>query len=241
MDDLTPLAVGTQAVPKVKGAGPGLFGVEPEPEEAAPLLPAPTAVPLGTSSPTPGPADPAPPLPDPAADPLEAARSALVPPRPASALPPMPPPPPTSPEDAPVPGADVRPVTVLFSPPELAVSVGETATTAVVVVGAQDLEWVELEVVWDGGLAEISEVQPGSLLTLDGAPVAASRTLEAGRARVRFSRPTGASGSGAVAALTFRGLREGSGAVVVESVTVAVAGTIDRPAPPPPGRIVVGP
>ena len=81
----------------------------------------------------------------------------------------------------------------------------------------------------------------GSLLTLDGAPVAVSRPLEAGRARVRFSRPTGASGSGAVAALTFRGLREGSGALTVESVAVGVSGTTARPAAPPPGRIVVAP
>ena len=130
---------------------------------------------------------------------------------------------------------------MLFSPPEVAVRVGETASVAVVVVGAQDLEWVELEVAWDAGLAEISEAKAGSLLTLDGAPVAAARTLEAGRARVRFSRPTGASGSGAVAALTFRGLREGSGAIAVESVAVGVAGATSQPAPPAPGRIVVAP
>ena len=77
--------------------------------------------------------------------------------------------------------------------------------------------------------------------SLTRATVAASRTLEAGRARIRFGRPTGASGSGAVAALTFRGLREGSGAVVVESVAVGVGGATGRPAPPPPGRIVVAP
>ena len=144
------------------------------------------------------------------------------------------------PED-PAADAALGPVNVLFSPPEVAVSVGETASVAVVVVGAQDLEWVELEVTWDEALAEISEVAPGSLLILDGAPVAASRTLEAGRARVRFSRPTGTQGSGAVATLTFRGLREGSGAVVVESVAVGVGGATSRPSPPPPGRIVVAP
>jgi len=149
-------------------------------------------------------------------------------------------PPPPGVED-PATEAAVRPVSVLLSPPEVVLSVGEAASVAVVVVGAQDLEWVELEVAWDEGLAEISEASPGSLLTLDGAPVAASRTLEAGRARVRFSRPTGAQGSGAVATLTFRGLREGTGVLSVESVTVGVGGASGRPAPPLPGRIVVAP
>jgi hypothetical protein len=137
--------------------------------------------------------------------------------------------------------AALRPVSVLFSPPEVAVGVGETASVGVVVVGAQDLEWVELEISWDAGLAEITAAEPGSLLTLDGTPVAASRNLEAGRARVRFSRPSGATGSGAVASLAFRGLREGSGALVVEAVSVGVAGATAQPAPPPPGRLVVAP
>jgi general secretion pathway protein D len=194
-DDLTPLAVGTQAVPRVPGAGPGLFGPEPEPETLAP-----EAGPVPMKAPAPGP---------------EAAADPMLPP-----VPPSPPGPVEDPADEPA----VRPVNVLFSPPEVAVRVGETATVS-----------------WEAGLAEVSAVEPGSLLTLDGAPVAASRTLEAGHARVRFSRSAGATGSGAVAALTFRGLREGSGAVVVESVAVGVAGATARPVAPPPGRIVVAP
>ena len=50
---------------------------------------------------------------------------------------------------------------VLFSPPEVAVSVGETASVAVVVVGAQDLEWVELEVAWDEDLRMAWELWAG--------------------------------------------------------------------------------
>jgi general secretion pathway protein D len=231
MDDLTPLAVGTQTVPKVAGAGPGLFGPEPEPEAAVPSSP--------VAAPPPGPAvDPALLPPGPAVDPLGAPGPALPQRAPSPGLPPVPPPPGV--ED-PATEAAVRPVSVLLSPPEVVLSVGEAASVAVVVVGAQDLEWVELEVAWDEGLAEISEASPGSLLTLDGAPVAASRTLEAGRARVRFSRPTGAQGSGAVATLTFRGRREGTGTLSVESVTVGVGGATGRPAPPLPGRIVVAP
>jgi hypothetical protein len=130
-------------------------------------------------------------------------------------------------------------VSVLLSPPEVAVRAGQTGGVAVVLVGAQGLEWVELVVTWDPGLAEMSEVKPGSLLTLDGAPVAAARTLESGRARVRFTRSTGASGSGAVAALSIRGLRAGSGALALESVAVGKAGATVPLAPPPPGRIVV--
>ena len=107
-------------------------------------------------------------------------------------------------------GDEVPPVNVLLSPPEVAVGVGQTGGLAVVLVGAQGLEWVELVAVWDGGLAEMSEAKPGSLLTLDGAPVAAARTLESGRARIRFTRQAGADGSGAVAALSLRGLRPGS-------------------------------
>jgi hypothetical protein len=123
----------------------------------------------------------------------------------------------------------------------VALRAGGTGNVAVVLVGARDLEWVELVLIWDGGLAEVTEVKPGSLLTLDGAPVAAARTLEEGRARVRFTRSTGAQGSGAVVAVTFRGLREGSGTLSLESVAVGAAGGTSQPAPPPPGRIVVSP
>ena len=130
---------------------------------------------------------------------------------------------------------------MLFSPPEVALRAGGTGNVAVVLVGARDLEWVELVLAWDGSLAEITEVKAGSLLTLDGAPVAAARTLESGRARVRFTRSTGTQGSGAVAAVTFRGLREGSGTLVVESVAIGVGGRTEQPAPPPAGRIVVAP
>jgi general secretion pathway protein D len=233
-DDLAPLPVGTQAVPRVPGASPGLFGEEPALEAPAPEARAEPArgVP---PSPEPG-APPMAPPPGAETDPL----SAPLQPEPSPGLPPVPPPPPGPPLD-PAAEAALRPMNVLFSPPEVAVSVGETASVAVVVVGAQDLEWVELEVSWDAALAEISAAEPGSLLTLDGTPVAASRNLEPGRARLRFSRPSGATGSGAVAALTFRGLREGSGAVAVEAVSVGVAGAAAQLGPPPPGRLVVAP
>jgi general secretion pathway protein D len=223
--DLVPLPVGTQAVPKVPGAGPGLFGPEPEEEAEAPPEGGdapPAAQPVSPPSRTPDVAprpEPVPVSPPPGASPAQGAEAG------------------TPPEAA----TDVSPVNVLFSPPELATRVGETASVAVVIVGARNLEWVELEVAWDGGLAEIAEASPGSLLTLDGSPVAAARTLESGRARVRFSRSTGASGSGAVVSLTFKGLREGSGSLTVQQVSIGAGGATASPAPPPPGRIVVAP
>jgi type II secretory pathway component GspD/PulD (secretin) len=223
--DLVPLPVGTQAVPKVRGAGPGLFG--PEPEAAAePQAPSPEAAvpqPAG-ATPAPGLRSPAAPTPVPAMPPPGASPSGEAS---------------TAPPAAPTPEAPT--VNVLFSPPELATRVGETASVAVVTVGARELEWVEIEVSWDKDLVEITEASPGSLLTLDGSPVAAARTLEAGRARVRFSRSTSASGSGAVASLTFRGLQEGSGPLTVERISLGVGGATATPAPPPPGRIVVAP
>jgi hypothetical protein len=100
---------------------------------------------------------------------------------------------------------------------------------------------VEITLAWDPALAEVTDVAAGSLLTLDGAPVSAERALEAGRARVRFTRATGATGSGAVAAVTLKGLKAGSGAIMVESLALGRGGATEHPAPPAPGRLVVAP
>jgi hypothetical protein len=100
---------------------------------------------------------------------------------------------------------------------------------------------VELTLTWDPALAEVTDVAAGSLLTLDGSPVSAERALEAGRARVRLSRVTGASGSGAVAAVTLKGLKPGSGAIGLEALTLGHGEGVERPAPPAPGRLVVAP
>ena len=220
-DDLIPLPVGTQAVPKVQGATPGLFGPQPEAE---------TPEPAAATTPT---------LPSvaPGAAEAEATQTSTRASPPGSSPTGSFPPPAAAPA---APGAaEAGAVSVLLSPPEVAVRAGQTGSVAVVVVGAQELEWVELVVTWDPGLAEITEVKPGSLLTLDGAPVAAARTLESGRARVRFTRSTGASGSGAVAALTVRGLVPGSGTLTLESVAAGKAGAAVPLTPPAPGRIVV--
>jgi general secretion pathway protein D len=211
-EDLAPVRVGTQEVPRVEGARPPLFGEEPPP-----------ATPATPSPPVPGATTPGPPgAPSPGAAPE-------VPPGTAEPTPPAPAP-------------DARPVSVLFSPPEVALRVGQPGGLAIVLVGARDLVSVELTLVWDPGLAEVTDVAAGSLLTLDGSPVQAERSIDQpGRARVRFARSSGASGSGAVVAVTMKGVRAGSGTVAIESIALGRAGASERPAPPAPGRLVVAP
>jgi general secretion pathway protein D len=227
-EDLVALRVGTQEVPRVEGARPPLFGTEPEAEPAAGPRPA-----------SPAPAAPAPAPPAPVAPSAPVAVPTVPPGASAEA-------PGTAPEAGPAsqataPPADARPVTVLFSPPEVALRVGQSGGLAVVLVGARDVQSVEINLAWDPALAEVADVAAGSLLTLDGSPVSAERAVEGGRARVRFSRATGATGSGAVVAVTMKGLKAGSGSVVVESMTLGRGGASERLAPPAPGRLVVAP
>ena len=132
-------------------------------------------------------------------------------------------------------------MTALFSPPEVALRVGQAGGLALVLVGAKDVQSIEVTLAWDPALAEVTDVAAGSLLTLDGSPVSAERALEVGRARVRFSRAVGATGSGAVVAVTMKGLKAGSGLIVVESLAVGRGGSTERPAPPAPSRLVVAP
>jgi len=232
-DDMVPMRVGTQEVPKVEGLRGSLFGPEPE---AAPAAPAPSAAPAApggvpaqpgarplAASP-PAPVSPAPtlaPLPVPATPPGAGAESSAVSSAPAA--------------------PDARPVSAILSPPEVALRVGQTGAVAIVVVGARDIQGIELTLAWDAALAEVTDVAAGSLLSLDGVPVAAERALEVGLARVKFSRATGVTGSGAVAAVTLRGLKPGSGSLLVESLTLVRGGGTERPAPPAPGRLVVAP
>jgi len=218
-EDLVPLPVGTQEVPKVKGASPGLFGPAPEGVSAPSArsgAPQPEADDLATGAEPPVAAPDATPELPPGASPDSGADATAAP-------------------------AAARPMSALFSPPEIAVATGGRSSVAVVLVGAQDLQWIELSLAWDASLVKLTEAAAGTLLTLDGTPVAAARSIESGRARVRFTRTAPASGSGAVASLTFEGLAAGTTSLVVESVAVGRAGGSERPAPPPPARIVVTP
>jgi general secretion pathway protein D len=216
-EDLVPLRVGTQEVPWVEGAHPPLFGTEPEPEAPAPAPGAGTA-PSAPSVPA------VPPVPPPGAPAEAPAVSGEGGPAPAAA-----------------PAASARPATVLFSPPEVALRVGQPGGLALVLVGAKDLQSVEITLAWDPALAEVTDVAAGSLLMLDGSPVSAERTLENGAARVRFARAAGATGSGSVVAITMKGLKAGTGSIVVESLAVGHGGTSEPLAPPAPARVVVAP
>jgi general secretion pathway protein D len=238
--DLVPLSVGTQEVPKVEGAEPGLFGPEPE---ASPT-PQPTRTPAPPSAP------PAPtPTPTPALPPGAPPGPVPTPAPTASPLASAPPPPGASAEAAAVtaptaPGtaaAEARPATVVLSPPEVALRVGQSGGLAVVLVGAKDVQSVEITLSWDPAVAGVGDVAAGSLLTLDGSPVSSERALENGRARVRFARATPTSGSGAVAAFTFNGVHQGSCALVLESIVVAHPGGSERVLPSGPGRLLVSP
>jgi len=237
-EDLLALRVGTQEVPKVEGARPPLFGTEPEtPEGQAPSAPAPSgpgapapqapAAPIPQGTVTPTPQEPG------AASGAQARPSANAPVTPELAAPRA-----TPAASTPL---DTSPVSVLLSPPEVALQVGKAGTLAIVLVGAKDVQSVEINLTWDPAVAEVTDVAPGSLLTLDGSPVTAERAIESGRARVRFSRATGAVGSGAVASVTIRGAKAGAGSVAVESLALGRAGGQERPAPPAPGRVVVAP
>ncbi|HSD67850.1 MAG TPA: hypothetical protein VLF95_14175, partial [Vicinamibacteria bacterium] len=222
-EDLLPLRVGTQEVPRVEGARPPLFGTEPEPEAPGPAAGARPAAPLPAAPPAPVPSAPVVPA---APPPGASAQAPAAPGEGGAALPAA---------------AEARPVTVLLSPPEVALRVGQPGSLAVVLVGARDVQSVEITLAWDPALAEVTDVAAGSLLTLDGAAVSAERALESGRARVRFSRAAGATGSGAVVAVAMKGLKAGSGSVAVESLVLGRGGASDRPAPPAPGRLVVTP
>jgi type II secretory pathway component GspD/PulD (secretin) len=236
--DLVPLRVGTQEVPKVEGARPGLFGPEPPPAgEGGGAIPP-------STTPRTGPGAPGPPVsatPPPANAPSAPAAAPAAPVTPESRVAP-PAPTATTPGGAPVAAADAaRPMTVLFSPPEVPLRVGQAGGLAVVVVGAREVQSVELTLAWDPSLVEVTDVASGSLLTLDGSPVASERALETGRARVRLNRGAPASGSGAVVAITVRGLKPGSGTLMVESLTLGRAGGVEHPIPPPPARLQVAP
>jgi hypothetical protein len=110
---------------------------------------------------------------------------------------------------------------------------------SVVVIGARDLRSVDLSLTYDTKLVQAVDAAPGSLLTLDGSSVSSQKALEGDTVRLRFTRPTGASGSGVVAAVTFRGLAPGTAAVSVETLSLTTGTGSRLVTPPAPGRIVV--
>jgi hypothetical protein len=131
------------------------------------------------------------------------------------------------------------PVTALFSPPELNLNVTATGTLALVLVGARDVRSIDVSLTFDSRLVQAVDATPGSLLTLDGSSVSSQKALEGGRVRIRFTRGSGASGSGVIAALVFKGTAPGTAAVSVDTLSLET-GTGSRSVTlPAPGRVVV--
>jgi general secretion pathway protein D len=246
-EDLTPLGVGTDEIVRVQSARPSLFG-EPEPEPKPPTdaNPSPTSRELPSAQPSeasPG-VSPLTPLPLPPAPvpPKGMPKMEAAPPDGTSAAPPSTgartaPSTPAGPETAP--SAPEGPVTALFSPPELSLNVTSTGSLALVLVGARDVRSVDVSLTFDSRVVQATDASAGSLLTLDGSSVSSQKALEGGRVRLRFTRATGASGSGVIAAVVFKGAAPGTTAVVVESLSLET-GIGSRPAVlPGPGRVVV--
>ncbi len=111
-----------------------------------------------------------------------------------------------------------------------------------VIVGGKDVQSVEMTLVYDPRLVEVTDAAAGALLTLDGSPVQTERTAAPGRVRIRFARATPVSGSGQVLALTLRGAQAGASPITVESLRIGRPdGTSETPQPPAAGRLVVAP
>ena len=218
-EDLVSLFVGTEEIPKVAGARPPLFGpMEPQAKPAAPV-------------PRPGPT----PRPVPPPEPPQAE---AVPPLVITEVPPAVVPEPTATSAVPT-GASGPAADVQLSPREAVVKVGETVTISLVLVGATDVSGITAVFTYDPSVVEVVEALPGSLLTLDGAAMGSERAFEPGRARVRFTRPGGASGSGAVVTLRLRGVKDGESPLGFESFELQTAAGAVRGATPATGRLTV--
>jgi general secretion pathway protein D len=231
--DLASLYVGTRETLVVPGARPPLLG--PEETPTPPPAPAPTAPP--PSNPPVGVAPPAPPVPAPD-DPAPAVEMNGA----AAGAPPS-----GGPGAAPGAGApggpvpDAPAVPILFSPPEVSVKAGDLATFSLVVLRVKDLMSVDINLTFDGEALEVVDVEPGSLLTLDGAKPNQEKNIDAGKVHAHFTRPTGTAGSGAVATIRIKGKKPGPATIGIESLAV-ITPTGRIPATlPGPGRVVVLP
>jgi general secretion pathway protein D len=211
--DFTSLRAGTQERVSVPSARPPLFG------EDVPASPAPPAAPVPPAADAPLPPSAAPEtIP-------EGTPEAVAP---------------DAGEDAggTPPAADDPPrrITALLSPPVAVVARGASTPLSVVVLGAAGLLGVEVVLTYDSGLLEAqNDAAPGPLLTLDGQPVSAERNLEPGSVRLRFTRGTPTSGSGALAIVNLKALDDrGTAVVAIQSLNIITeTGVVTVPLPSP--------
>ncbi len=224
-EDLQAMPIGTDEVKKVPGARQPLLGLgEPEPAPTpAPKSPEPGAA----TRPGPGPEA----KPEPRTDSKPDGKPAEPGGRTGDTAPG-----PSGPGA--VPAAAMR---AQFAPQAANVRPGEVGAVSVIVMGAQDLTSVELIVSFDPGVIEPVDMAPGALLTLDGNAVATDKQADGGRYRARFTRQVPASGAGAVAVFTFRGLKPGNANLGLGALTVttpAGAQTLEAGSAP---RVTVAP
>jgi hypothetical protein len=85
------------------------------------------------------------------------------------------------------------------------------------------------------------DIAPGALLTMDGTQVAVERQLELGKVRAKFTRSKGASGSGAVATISVKALRQGLAVFNVDSMMVTTPSGTRTLTLVVPGRVIVTP
>lgn len=215
-EDLAAFSFGTEEVPRVQGARP-LFGEE-LPGTAVPVTAAPAAA-APVASPTP--------------TPTAGRRGPRVRPTPA------PTPTPTAPSATPPPATAVPLARLL--PNEIGVKAGGDVLFSLMLANPTEFSGLEVVVRYDPGRLEALEATPGPLLTLDGQPVGVERSSEAGRLRVRFSRPSTTSGAGVVVSFRARAVQAGAGVVGVESLTLIGPAGEQPLALPAPVRLEVMP
>jgi hypothetical protein len=132
-------------------------------------------------------------------------------------------------------------VSAVFSPPETNLKVNTNGGTSIVLMGAKDVVRVDLAMTYDPALVEAVDVTSGSLLTVDGANVTIEKNMEPGRVRATLTRPSGVTGSGAIATFTYRGVGVGRSALALESLTLRTATGIQEVLVPAPAQLVMSP
>jgi general secretion pathway protein D len=225
--DLAPLPMGTEQQIKVPGNRPRIFDAA---KDAAVIEP--PAAEQPPSAPAPAPPPPPAPTPEPLEPELQPVPELVPAPGPGSTpetSAPSPSPSP-SPSTPPVPAG---PVSVLFSPPVASLAVGGTVEVALVAGGAQGLSSGEITINYDPASLQVTNVQAGAFLGIDGKPVNFIPAFSAGQVRIQFSRPedtTGLVGSGHLARLTFEVLAKGPPLIVSATGSLRNVSGVSLPA-----------
>lgn len=213
-EDLEAMPIGTDEVKRVPGARQPLLGLgEPEPAPSPKPAEPPTSARPGAAPEDARPAEPGARKDDPGAR-----------------------------KGEPAPGAAaVVAVRAQFAPQTATVKSGEVGAVSVIVMGAQDLTGVELTLSFDPGVIEPVDMAPGALLTLDGNAVGTEKQDDKGRYRARFTRQVPASGAGAVAVFTFRGLKPGDAGLGLGALTLTTPVGTQTPEAGAAPRVTVAP